>query len=164
MKRYARHVDTNEPIPDELIAKLKAAGTFNAGFGKGEYLAACYLDMHWHQQRGEAPSVDDAETTAMSKIGYPDILDPRYRSTYFQHIFTGDHYSAGYYVYVWAEVLDADGFEAFKENGIFDEATARSFRENILEKGGTVDPMTLYQRFRGKEPDVSPLLKNLGMA
>ncbi|MBT7371688.1 MAG: M3 family peptidase, partial [Gammaproteobacteria bacterium] len=90
--------------------------------------------------------------------------DPRYKSSYFQHIFTGDHYSAGYYVYMWAEVLDADGYEAFKENGLFDEATARSFRENILEKGGTVDPMTLYKTFRGREPAVEPLLNNRGLS
>ena len=104
------------------------------------------------------------ESKAMADIDLVEMVDPRYKSSYFQHIFTGDHYSAGYYSYIWAEVLDADGFEAFKENGIFDSATAQSFRTNVLEKGGTADPMELYKAFRGREPEVEPLLKNRGLA
>ena len=100
----------------------------------------------------------------MMQIEKINVIDPRYRSSYFQHIFTGEHYSAGYYVYMWAEVLDADGYEAFMENGLFDQSTAQSFRENILEKGGSVDPMTLYKAFRGREPDVEPLLKQRGLS
>ena len=100
----------------------------------------------------------------MEQIAKTGVIDPRYKSSYFQHIFAGDDYSAGYYVYLWAEVLDADGFEAFKENGLFDPATAMSFRKCILEKGGSVDPMTLYKTFRGREPDVQPLLRMRGFA
>ena len=98
----------------------------------------------------------------MEKLGLPTQIDPRYRSTYFQHIFTGDHYSAGYYSYIWAEVLDADAFEAFKENGIFDRETADSFRKNILEKGGSENEMVLYKRFRGSGPDTKALLRRKG--
>jgi len=164
LKSYARHVETNQPIPDELIEKLKASQTFNQGFSTTEYLAACYLDMAWHKEAGAGDStVDKFEQAAMDQIGKIGMVDPRYKSSYFQHIFTGDHYSAGYYVYMWAEVLDADGYEAFREQGIFDAATAKSFRENILEKGGTVDPMALYKTFRGREPEVQPLLKNRGL-
>jgi len=100
----------------------------------------------------------------LARMGMPGYIAPRYRSTYFQHIFgPGGGYSAGYYAYIWAEVLDADAFEAFKEKGLFDQATARSFRTNILEKGGTEDGMTMYIRFRGREPSVEPLLENRGL-
>ena len=164
LKSYAIHHETGEPIPDELIKKLKSAQTFNQGFATTEYLAACYLDLAWHQQEGKAPQgVDGFERKAMDDIHKIKMVDPRYRSAYFRHVFEGEHYSAGYYVYIWAEVLDADGFEAFREKGIFDQETARSFRSNILEKGGTVPPMELYRKFRGREPDVEPLLKNRGL-
>ena len=99
----------------------------------------------------------------MESIGLIDAVDPRYKSTYFQHIFTGDSYSAGYYSYIWAEVLDADGFEAFREKGLFDQDTALSFRRNVLEKGATEDPMVLYRRFRGRDPEVGPLLASRGL-
>ncbi|MEH6635455.1 MAG: M3 family metallopeptidase [Halioglobus sp.] len=165
LKSYARHVDTGEPIPDELIDKLKASATFNQGFATTEYLAASYLDMAWHSQAGlEADEVDVFESDVMNQIGLIDAVLPRYKSTYFQHIFTGDSYSAGYYSYIWAEVLDADGFEAFEENGIFDQATALSFRKNVLEMGGSDDPMSLYKAFRGREPQVAPLLAKRGLA
>lgn len=163
LKSYARHVDTGEVIPDSLIEKLRAAETFNQGFATTEYLAACYLDMAWHEQADGKEDIAQFENQAMNDIHKIRMVDPRYRSTYFRHIFDGDSYSAGYYVYIWAEVLDADGFEAFKENGIFDPATAQSFRENILEKGGTVEPMELYRKFRGREPVVEPLLKKRGL-
>ena len=164
LKSYAIHHETGEPIPDELIKKLKSAQTFNQGFATTEYLAACYLDLAWHRQEGKAPEdVDGFERKAMDDIHKIKMVDPRYRSAYFRHVFEGEHYSAGYYVYIWAEVLDADGFEAFREKGIFDQETARSFRSNILEKGGTVPPMELYRKFRGREPDVEPLLKNRGL-
>ena len=164
LKSYARHHETGETIPDELIEKLLAADTFNQGFATTEYLAACYLDMAWHSELDEEPQdVDQVETEAMTRIGLVDAIDPRYRSTYFQHIFSSDAYSAGYYAYIWAEVLDADGFEAFKEAGIFDKTTAESFRTNILEKGDTEDPMILYRKFRGRDPEVAPLLKHRGL-
>ena len=162
LKSYARHVETGAVIPDELIEKLTASETFNQGFATTEYLAACYLDMAWHEQ-ASASDVGEFEKKAMDDIHKVKMVDPRYKSTYFSHIFGGESYSAGYYVYIWAEVLDADGFEAFKENGIFDAETAKSFRENILEKGGTVDPMLLYKNFRGREPEVAPLLKKRGL-
>ena len=165
LKSYAVHVDTGEPIADDLIRKLKAAETFNQGFATTEYLAACYLDLAWHGEGGEkAEEVEAFEESAMMQIEKINVIDPRYKSSYFQHIFTGEHYSAGYYVYMWAEVLDADGYEAFMENGLFDQSTAQSLRENILEKGGSVDPMTLYKAFRGREPDVEPLLKQRGLS
>ena len=164
LKSYARHIDSGAPMPDELISRLRDAATFNQGFETTEYLAACYLDLAWHGDGAEA--VEDVavfEDRAMRQIEKIGIIDPRYKSSYFQHIFTGEDYSAGYYVYMWAEVLDADGYEAFKENGLFDPATAKSFRDNILAKGGTVEPMELYARFRGRAPEVSPLLRNRGL-
>ena len=120
--------------------------------------------MAWHGDDGEhAQDVEEFEAQAMAEIGKIAMIDPRYKSSYFQHIFSSEYYSAGYYVYIWAEVLDADGYEAFKENGIFDQATAQSFRKNILEKGGTEDPMQLYRAFRGRDPKVEPLLENRGL-
>jgi peptidyl-dipeptidase Dcp len=163
LRSYARHIDSGEPIPDELIAKLRASARFNQGFATTEYLAACYLDMAWHDTAGATDvDVDTFEQQTMEQIGKLGAVDPRYKSPYFQHIFASDDYSAGYYVYLWAEVLDADGFEAFKEKGLFDPFTATSFRKSILERGGSADPMTLYKTFRGREPDVQPLLRNRG--
>jgi peptidyl-dipeptidase Dcp len=163
IKTYARHYETGEPIPDELIEKIKKSGTFNQGFANVEYLASCFLDMDWHTLT-EAKEMDCAEfeRASMEKIGLIPEIIPRWRSTYFQHIFAGG-YSAGYYSYVWSEVLDADAFEAFKETSLFDQKTAQSFRENILERGGTEDPMTLYLRFRGAEPKIEPFLKREGL-
>ena len=163
LKMYAKHYETGEPIPDELIEKIKATGKFNQGFATVEYLAASFLDMDWHTLM-EPTKLDpmEFEKQSMAKIGLiPEIVE-RYRSPYFRHIFSGG-YSAGYYVYIWAEVLDADAFQAFKETSLFDQKTATSFRENILAKGGTEDPMTLYKRFRGREPKIEPLLENRGL-
>lgn len=161
---YARHYETGEPIPAELIAKIKAANTFNQGFATTEYLAASFLDMDWHTRTdGTVADVNEYENAALAAIGLiPEIIS-RYRSTYFSHIFSGG-YSAGYYSYVWAEVLDADAFEAFKEAGnVFDPATAAAFRENVLKRGGSADEMELYRRFRGKDPDIEPLLVRRGL-
>lgn len=164
MRSYAQHYETGAVIPDELINKLLQADTFNQGFATTEYLAASYLDMAWHTLETDAEQeVESFEATAMKRIELIDAVDPRYKSSYFQHVFAGDHYSAGYYSYIWAEVLDADGYEAFRENGIFDAETAKSFRENILELGGTADPMAMYKEFRGREPEVEPLLKGRGL-
>jgi peptidyl-dipeptidase Dcp len=163
LKVYARHYKTGEVIPQELIEKLKKAKLFNQGFATVEYLAAAYLDMDWHTLT-ELNNIDPLkfEEESMKRIGLIPEIVVRYRSPYFRHIFSGG-YSAGYYSYIWAEVLDADAFEAFKEKGIFDKETAQSFRKNILEKGGTEDPMILYKRFRGAEPKVEPLLKRRGL-
>lgn len=164
LRNYAHHFETGEVIPNELIQKILASQTFNQGFATTEYLAASYLDLHWHDLKaGEQAAAETLEANAMTHIGLIDEIAPRYRSSYFQHIFSGG-YSAGYYAYIWAEVLDADAFEEFKKNGLFDAATAKSFRENILEKGGTEDPMDLYRRFKGREPNVEPLMRNRGLA
>jgi len=163
LKTYAKHYKTGEAIPDSLITKMQNAGTFNQGFATTEYVAASLLDMDYHA--ATKPIKTDAKTfekTAMDKIGLIEAIIPRYRSPYFQHIFAGG-YSAGYYAYIWAEVLDADAFAAFKEKGLYDQATAESFRRNILEKGGTQDPAKLYKAFRGKDPDPVHLMKKRGL-
>ncbi len=163
LKTYAKHYRTGNPIPDELIRKLDAAGKFNQGFATVEYVAASILDMDYHTlSQAEAIDVNAFEASAMERIGLIDAIIPRYRSTYFQHIFSGG-YSAGYYSYIWAEVLDKDAFNAFLENGLYDEETARSFREHILEMGGSREEMEMYLAFRGKEPTIEPLLKGRGL-
>jgi len=163
LRNYAHHHKTGEVISNELIDKIRDSQTFNMGFATTEYLAASYLDLHWHAlEAGHEVDAKDLESKAMDTIGLMDEIAPRYRSTYFQHIFSGG-YSAGYYAYIWAEVLDADAFEEFKRNGLFDSKTAQSFRKNILEKGGTEDPMVLYQRFKGRSPNVEPLMRNRGL-
>ena len=162
MKVYAKHYQTREPISDELIAKLEKQSLFNQGFMTTELLAASLLDMEFHLLT-DTTSLDVVayEKEVMDKLGLIPEIAPRYRATYFNHIMGG--YEAGYYSYLWAERLDADAFEAFKEHGIFDPATAKAYRENILEKGGSDDPMKLYVRFRGAEPKLEPLLKNRGL-
>ena len=162
LKTYAKHYETGEVIPQELIDKLKKATHFNQGFATVGYLAGCFLDLDLHTLT-EAKELDleKFETETMNKIGLLPEIGVRYRSTYFQHIFNHGHPS-GYYSYIWTEVLDADAFEVFKETGLFDQKTAQAFRENILERGGTEDPMTLYKRFRGAEPKIEPLLKRKG--
>jgi peptidyl-dipeptidase Dcp len=163
LKVYAKHYQTGAPIPDELITKIKNAEKFNQGFATVEYLAASFLDMDWHSISEEKPLDAVAfEHAALERIHLLPEIVVRYRSPYFQHIFSGG-YSAGYYSYIWSEVLDSDAFQAFKEKGLFDPATARSFRQNILEKGGTEDAMEMYKRFRGREPSVEPLLEKRGL-
>jgi len=163
LKTYAKHYETGEPIPDELIEKIKKVGHFNQGFITGEYLAASFLDMDWHTlTEAKEQGVLKFENKSLNKIGLiPEIIS-RYRSFYFQHIFSGG-YSSGYYSYIWAEVLDKDAFQAFKETSLFDRETARSFRENIISRGGTEDPMVLYKRFRGAEPKIDGLLEARGL-
>jgi len=164
LKLFARHYQTGELIPDALIAKLKNSQYFNQGFATVEYLAASFLDMDWHTLTAPVitEEVMNFEDKSLQRIGLIPEIVVRYRSPYFSHIFSGE-YSAGYYSYIWAEVLDADAFQAFKEKGLFDQATARSFRENILARGGSEDPMSLYIRFRGREPKVEPMLKRRGL-
>jgi peptidyl-dipeptidase Dcp len=164
LRLYAKHYQTGEVIPDALIEKLQASSTFNQGFLTVEYVAASYLDMAWHSltEPVEHP-VRAFEQNEMDRIGLvPEIL-PRYRSTYFSHIFDGG-YSAGYYAYLWAEVLDKDAFQAFKETGdLFDPATAKRLREAILSKGGTRPGMEMYREFRGREPSIDALLEARGL-
>ncbi len=163
LKSYAKHYETGEPIPDELIQKLENAGTFDQGFATVEYLAASLLDMDYHTQTSEiTQSAEDFEAASMQKAGLIDEIIPRYRSSYFNHIFASG-YSAGYYSYIWAEVLDSDAFAAFKETSLYDKATADSFRKNILERGGTEKPAVLYQKFRGADPNPIYLLRKRGL-
>lgn len=162
LKVYARHYKTGEVIPDELVAKIENQALFNQGFMTTELLAAALLDMEFHNlTTTEGLDVVAFEKQVMDKLGLIPQIAPRYRATYFRHIMGG--YDAGYYSYLWAERLDADAFEAFKEHGIFDPATAKAFRQNILEKGGSDDPMKLYEAFRGAQPSLEPLLKNRGL-
>lgn len=162
LKMYAKHYRTGEAIPDSIINKILKQKTFNQGFMTTELLAAAILDMNLHNLT-EAENLDVVayEKQAMDKLGLIAEIAPRYRTTYFNHIIGG--YAAGYYSYLWANVLDNDAFEAFKENGIFDKATADAFRSNVLEKGNSEDPMVLYKKFRGAEPQLEPMLKNRGM-
>jgi len=162
IKTYAKHYKTGEPIPQALIDKIKNAGFFNQGFATVEYMAASYLDMDWHTlTEAKEPDAVAFEDASMKKIGMIPEIVVRYRTPYFQHIFSSG-YSAGYYSYIWSEVLDADAFQAFKETSLYDRKTARSYRDNILAKGGSEEPMALYKAFRGREPKVEPLLKRRG--
>lgn len=162
LKEYARHYETGEVIPDSLVAKIMAAETFNQGFMTTELAAASILDLKWHMLDAVPEDVEAYEAQACKEMGLIDEIIPRYRSTYFAHIFSGG-YSAGYYSYLWAEVLDKDAFELFKEKGILDQETSMSFRRNILEMGGSEEPMVLYKRFRGAEPDPAALLRSRGL-
>ena len=163
MKIYARHYKTGEPIPTDLLKKLEESEHFNQGFITVEYLAASFIDMYYHTLEHPAViKVSEFENKSLERMGLIPEIILRYRSTYFGHIFSGG-YSSGYYSYLWAEVLDSDAFQAFKETSLFDQKTAKAFRTNILEKGGTEDPMTLYVNFRGKEPDISALLRKRGL-
>ncbi len=163
LKMYAKHYRTGEPIPDELLQKMEKSKLFNQGFATVEYLAASYLDMDWHTL-AEPKEMDTLafDEATMSRINLIPEIVSRYRSFYFSHIFSSG-YSSGYYSYYWAEVLDTDAFEAFKETSLFDQDMARSLRTNIFERGGTEDPMELYKRFRGREPRIEPLLKKKGL-
>ncbi len=163
LRTYAHHYKTGEVIPDELIAKLEASATHNQGFTTAELAGAALLDLQFGKLNPEGDvdvaAFQDSVTTA---LGMPSQLTFRYRAPYFKHIFGSDGYASGYYTYLWAEVLDTDGFELFKQKGIFDPETARKFKEYVLEKGGSEDPMELYIRFRGQAPTVDALLRNRG--
>lgn len=163
LRLYAKHNKTGEVIPDAIIEKMQKAATFNQGFTTVEFLAATYLDLAYHT-RTEAltQNIGPFEDEAMQKIGLIPSIIPRYRSTYYNHIFNGG-YSAGYYSYIWSGVLDSDAFEAFKSTSLFDQATAKSFRTNILERGFTLDPSLMYKNFRGAAPSIDPLLKKRGL-
>jgi len=164
LRMYAKHYETGEVLPDEYIEKLQASGTFNQGFATVEYVAASLLDMAWHTLT--EPVEYDArafEAAEMNQIGLIKQIIPRYRSTYFTHIFSGG-YSAGYYVYLWAEVLDKDAFQAFKETGdLFDPETGQRLRDEILSRGGTRPGMELFVNFRGREPGIEALLEARGL-
>lgn len=159
---YAKHYETGEVIPQALVEKIRNSSYFNTGFDNVEIMAASLLDMAYYSI--EEPAVVDPqqfEKETMGKIGMIPEIEPRYRSTYFLHMIDG--YDAGYYVYTWAAVLDNDAFEAFREKGIFDQATATSFRKNVLNKMGTMEAEQMYLNFRGREPEIEPLLRNRGL-
>ncbi len=164
LRTYARHAETGEPIPDALLKKLLAARTFNQGFGTVEYTAAALIDMafHTHPDPG-AIDVDAFEKAEMERIGMPAEIIVRHRPAHFQHLFAGSGYAAGYYAYLWAEVLDADGFEAFKEAGNPFDPTLAAGLKAIYAAGDTRDPMELYVAFRGREPAIEPLLRYRGL-
>ena len=163
LRRFARHYRTGAPIPDELIQKIQAVAKFDQGFATVEYLAAAYLDMAWHTMTKPMDvDVRAYENQETRRIGLIDEIIPRYRTTYYTHIFSGG-YSAAYYSYIWSEVLDADCFQAFKETSLFDSATARRYREEILARGGTRPGMELYRAFRGRDPEIGPLLEKRGL-
>lgn len=162
LKYYAKHYKTGEVIPDELIQKLSESSKFNQGFVTTELAGAALLDMEWAKCDGENVNVTDFEKNVSEKIGMPEEITFRYRSPYFKHIFGDDGYAAGYYTYLWAQVLEADAWELFEEKGIFDAKTAANFKKYILESGDTEDPMVLFEKFRGHKPDANALLRLRG--
>ena len=166
LAKYAVHYETGEPIPQELIDKMRAAATFNQGFQTTEFIAASLLDMRWHMlSLEEANAITDVrafEERVFAEYGLLPEIEPRYRSPYFAHIFAGG-YSAGYYAYLWSEILDADGFDAFKEAGdIFDPETAARLKTHVYEAGGLEPADELYRKFRGADPAIEPLLRVRG--
>ncbi len=162
MRMYARHYESGEKIPAELISKIKASSKFNQGFVTVEYLAAAMLDMAYHEiAREHKINIEEFQRNYLDSIGLIKQIEPRYHSAYFRHITGG--YDAGYYSYIWSGVLDSDAFAAFEEAGLFDQETAQRFRENILEKNGIADPEEIYIKFRGREPEIDPLLRNRGL-
>ncbi len=164
LKIYAKHYKTGEVIPDELVKKLEASSKFNQGFSTVELCGAALLDIEWHKMN-YAKDIDVAkfEKSVARRLGLPEEIQFRYRSTYFKHIFGSDQYAAGYYTYLWAEVLSADAAALFSEKGMYDPASAKAFLENILEAGDSEDAMELYKRFRGRAPEVDALLMDRGL-
>jgi len=164
---YAKHAETGEVIPQELVDKIRAASTHNQGFKTTEYIAASLLDLSWHNlSPNEAAAVEDAvkfEEETLAAYGKPGEIESRYRSPYFAHIFAGG-YSSGYYAYLWSEILDADGFTAFLEAGdIYDPELAGRLKANVYQAGGLRDADVLYKEFRGKDPSIEPLLEIRGL-
>lgn len=163
LKMYAKHYKTGEVIPDALLQKIENSGTYGQGFATVEYLASAFLDMDFHTLTSPLTgSAADFETASMKKIGLIPSIIPRHKANYFSHVFAGG-YSAGYYSYIWSGVLDTDAFDQFKKTSLFDPTKANLFRTQILEKGGTEEPMELYKKFRGSEPSIEPLLKKRGL-
>jgi peptidyl-dipeptidase Dcp len=157
------HFETGEPIPEALLERMRAARTANSGFETVEFVSSAILDMDYHSQP-MAGSVADFEASVLASIDMPREIALRHASTHFLHLFSGDGYAAGYYSYLWSEVLDADGFRAFKDAGDpFDAATAQRLHEFIYSAGGKRDFAEAYRLFRGRDPDVGPLLEDRGL-
>jgi peptidyl-dipeptidase Dcp len=165
LQRFARHYQTGEPLPEDLLKRFLAARKFNQGFATVEFVSSALLDLEFHTQPAAASrDVDAFEKAELAKIGMPEEIALRHRPTQFGHIFSGDHYAAGYYSYMWSEVMDADAFGAFEEAGnIFDPATARRLHDDIYSTGGSVDPEAAYVAFRGREPEPDALLRRRGL-
>ena len=161
---YARHHETGEPLPPNWSTRIAAARRFGEGAATTEYLAAALLDQAWHRLGADATvaDVEAFEAAALNGVDVPASVPPRYRSTYFNHVFGGG-YSAGYYSYIWSEVLDADTVEWFTEHGGLRRENGERFRRELLARGGAVDPMAAYEGFRGRAPDVTPLLVRRGL-
>jgi peptidyl-dipeptidase Dcp len=167
LKNYARHCETGEPMPAELLQKVAAARQFNQGFATTEYLAASLLDQAWHQLAPhdvpDGSRAEEFEAEALRRGGVELAeVPPRYRSTYFSHSFGGG-YSAGYYSYIWSEVLDAAAVEWFQENGGLTRANGDRLRETVLSRGGSAEAMSLFRAFTGSDPEITPLLKRRGL-
>ena len=165
LKVYAKHYKTGEIMPQQLVDKLDKSSKYGQGFATVEYIAASLLDMDYHVLRNIPDDMDlqQFERQTLVDRGLLNQIPPRYRTTYFNHIMAGG-YTAGYYGYMWAEVLEADAFEAYKETGdIFNQEVAKKFRQYILTPGGIDDAMDMYVNFRGKKPSTVPLLKNRGL-
>ena len=164
LELYAYHYKTGELIPTELVKKIQKSRQFNQGFITTEYLAASLLDMDYHTAKDAASiNLSEFEKNSMEKLGLIDAIIPRYRTNYFNHAFSSEGYAAGYYVYIWAAVLDADAYQAFVEQGLFNRELGQSFRDNVISRGGSEDPMTLFVNFRGTEPSLQPLLNKRGL-
>jgi peptidyl-dipeptidase Dcp len=165
LRRFALHKDTGAPMPEALLRRLLAARTFNQGFATVEYTASALVDLDLHERAGEgARDVVAFETAVLARIGMPRGIGMRHRTPHFQHIFSGDGYSAGYYAYLWSEVLDADGYDAFTEAGdIFDPATAKRLRDHVYGAGNKADPVLAYRAFRGRDPSTAALLRKRGL-
>jgi peptidyl-dipeptidase Dcp len=168
LSNYAKHYQTGAPLPKELLEKVKAAEKFNQGFKTTEYLAATLLDQAWHQVRADAIPDEEGvlafEAAALKRYGvdFPPV-PPRYRSTYFSHTFAGG-YSAGYYSYIWSEVLDANSVAWMKGHGGLTRKNGDHFRKTLLSRGGSEDALTLFREFTGGEPDIGPLLERRGLS
>ena len=166
LENYAVHFETGEAMPRELLDKVLETRKFNQGYSTTEYLAASILDQKWHQLLPEevptAEGLLDFEAKTLQDAGVAlEMVPPRYRSTYFSHIIGG--YSAGYYAYIWSEVLDADTVEWFKDNGGLTRENGDHFRQTLLSRGGAEDAMVLFRNFRGADPDIQPLLDRRGL-
>jgi peptidyl-dipeptidase Dcp len=165
LKNYAVHYKTNKQMPQELVNKIKNASTFNQGYRLTELLAAASLDMQWHQLKSEdaVQDVDKFETEALQKTNLNlDEVPPRYRSSYFLHIWSNG-YAAGYYAYLWTKMLEQDAYSWFEENGGLSRANGQRFRDMILSRGNTEDLGELFRRFRGHDPDIKPMQKGFGL-
>jgi peptidyl-dipeptidase Dcp len=163
--QFARHYQTGEPLPDELLKRFIAARKFNQGFATVEFVSSALIDLEFHTQPAlEIGDVRAFERQELEKIGMPAEISLRHRPQQFGHIFSGDHYASGYYSYMWSEVMDADAFGAFEEAGdIFDPGTAKRLHDDIYSSGGSREPEEAYVAFRGREPEPDALLRRRGL-